>query len=355
MGKPTLKIVAERAGVSVSAASLALRGQGQLSPKTVARIREAAEELGYLPNPVVASLASRRFRQNRQFEGTPVVVLDCAGFSQRRPHVSQYAETLRQTASELGYVASILMESEVERYRDLPKVLFSRGVQGVVVTGEPNPDLFTDHDLWSKFSLVQCGRFRRASPLHMVRSNVFQSVMLSFEKAIEYGYHRIALGLGMHRPVLEDDESRLAAVEALMGLYPERLVSPYLGQIGDHQAVVDWVRALEPDVVVGFTHCEAKALSEAGFAIPGELGFLALHLPEQKATTVSGLNQQRQEIARQSVFLLDQLIRHNDRGIPEKPFQLLIPSVWVEGETLLKRNCLTAPASELLGVGAGRW
>ncbi len=60
----TLKQIAEKAGVSLTTVSFALRGRQpgkrRLSPNTVERILEVADEMGYRPNHVAASLAGKR-------------------------------------------------------------------------------------------------------------------------------------------------------------------------------------------------------------------------------------------------------------------------------------------------------
>ncbi|QUH04165.1 LacI family DNA-binding transcriptional regulator [Saccharopolyspora erythraea] len=61
MMRPTLKDIAERAGVSVSTVSYALNDSSKvvLSAETRARVRRIAKELGYIPNSVARSLRSR--------------------------------------------------------------------------------------------------------------------------------------------------------------------------------------------------------------------------------------------------------------------------------------------------------
>lgn len=56
----TLKDVAERAGVSPTTASHALNNKGTIAEATKARILQAAEELGYRPNPVAQGLRNAR-------------------------------------------------------------------------------------------------------------------------------------------------------------------------------------------------------------------------------------------------------------------------------------------------------
>ncbi|MCG5480410.1 MAG: LacI family DNA-binding transcriptional regulator [Ensifer alkalisoli] len=58
----TLRDVAQRAGVSTMTASKVLRGAGSISQKTQQSVRQAADDLGYLPNSLAGSLSSRKSR-----------------------------------------------------------------------------------------------------------------------------------------------------------------------------------------------------------------------------------------------------------------------------------------------------
>lgn len=59
--RPTLRAVAQAAGVSTSTASLAFSGKGPVAPETVDRVRAAAEQLGYAgPDPLASSLRHGR-------------------------------------------------------------------------------------------------------------------------------------------------------------------------------------------------------------------------------------------------------------------------------------------------------
>lgn len=55
-GKPTIHDVAERAGVSIATVSRALRDVPTVSPRTSARVKAAADDLGYQPNRLAAGL-----------------------------------------------------------------------------------------------------------------------------------------------------------------------------------------------------------------------------------------------------------------------------------------------------------
>ncbi len=62
MPRPTLKDVAARAGVHATTASRALNPalEGRITAKTTARVKQAAKDLGYVPDPTAQSLRTRR-------------------------------------------------------------------------------------------------------------------------------------------------------------------------------------------------------------------------------------------------------------------------------------------------------
>ncbi len=58
--RPTLKTVAEQAGVSLPAVSQAMRGVGRISETTRTKVLKAAEEVGYIPDESAVSMRTGR-------------------------------------------------------------------------------------------------------------------------------------------------------------------------------------------------------------------------------------------------------------------------------------------------------
>jgi LacI family transcriptional regulator, galactose operon repressor len=121
----TIRDVAALAGVSVGTASKALNGRGSLRPDTVARVKQAAEQLDFHPNPAARSLhAGRTFTVG-------MITTDTIGrFS--IPLLIGAEDTLG--AGEMSVLLCDARDDPIREQHHL-RVLLSRRVDGIIVTG----------------------------------------------------------------------------------------------------------------------------------------------------------------------------------------------------------------------------
>jgi LacI family transcriptional regulator len=124
-GRVRLQDVARSAGVSPATASRAISQPGLLSAETLARVRRAAEELGYLPDAAARALASGR----SMTIGAVMPTLDNAIFSKA-------LQAMQATLAAAGYqllVASHDYNPAAEA--GAVRTLLARGVDGLILVG----------------------------------------------------------------------------------------------------------------------------------------------------------------------------------------------------------------------------
>lgn len=119
----TLQDVAARAGVSRSAASLALRGDGRLAPETRERVLQAMDELGYVYNRTAAAMRTKQ----SHLVGIVVTNIDNSFFAQS-------VMAMELELERLGYssISASSLRSR-DRQNQLLRQLREFGVDGVII------------------------------------------------------------------------------------------------------------------------------------------------------------------------------------------------------------------------------
>lgn len=228
--RPTIIDVAARAGVSKSLVSLALRGDEGVSDATRARIRQAADELGYRSNSLARALVQGRTGQ------LGVIVTDL-----RNPYHTEVALGV-ETAAEAAGLGTFLANGRRDptRLAQHLSAMLSLNMEGIVVVSS-RVDYPVLAAAAKEVPVVVVGRPESTPPgLDSVANEDEAGIALAVDHLIDLGHHHIAFAssstrpaavarrrgyevavgrAGLGRPVAEtipDGRDRSAAVEALL-------------------------------------------------------------------------------------------------------------------------------------------
>lgn len=119
-----LKDIAERAGVSVMTASKVMRDAPDISAATKARVRQLAQQMGYVPNSMAQSLRTRTTH-----------LLGLVVSAMTDPIYARVVMALEQRAHELGYDLLLAQTLNLpEREETCVHRLLSRRVDGLLIS-----------------------------------------------------------------------------------------------------------------------------------------------------------------------------------------------------------------------------
>ena len=122
----SMKDIAQRCGVSVATVSKALNGQPDIGPETRERIRQAAEEMGYVTNS-----AARALKANRTYN-IGILFVDEQSSGLTHEYFSAVLESLKVEAERQGYDVTFINRNVGRRTTYLQHCLY-RGVDGVII------------------------------------------------------------------------------------------------------------------------------------------------------------------------------------------------------------------------------
>lgn len=334
---PTIRDVAAAAGVSRASAQRALANDPHCSEATRSKVLAAAQSLGYRPDPVFASMGSRRRKGTGH--GLPIAYLDCA-----TAPGAEHADAARVRAAELGYELRVVTcESYgAERFFD---VLYAQGFVGLL-TGRLKTDWYPILETNRLFPIVSCGR-AQSLPFNTVRGSNVVGVMSAWRQILAKGYRRIGAAFFRHEPAIDDDYAREAAVLFCQKEWGQRgdAIPVHGAPLDDEAAFQKWMESHQPEVVLGLTPVYFYRLLQMGFRIPDQVAFVSLQvLPQQEMIPgIAGLDPLTDRVGVAAVNMLDQMIRHGERGVPDVPMVLTFEPQWVDGTSLPPRQQIAVP------------
>ena len=331
----TIRQIAERCNVSIATVSKALNGAGDVSRATAERIRQAAEELGYAPNPAARALKTRR---SYSF-GILYAAAAAQGLTQE--FFARILNSFKTRAQELGYDITFIGDRLGGRRIGYAEHARCRSCDGVLVVAGADEEWDAAADLARTGLPLVC--IDRIQPgCGSILSDNRRGMRELTEYVLSLGHRRIALICGEDSYVTRVRIDSFLDACAAGGI---RISGEYLREAGYHdpEAAGAATGALldlpEPPTCILYPDDFAfiGGLNEAerrGLKIPGDLsaagydGISVGQVFHPRLTTV------RQDAETMGARAAEELARAVDQGPDYQPRQLLIPGELLRGETV---------------------
>jgi DNA-binding LacI/PurR family transcriptional regulator len=329
---PTQQDVAKALGIARSTVSRALQNSPKIPEAHRKEIQEAAQAMGYQPNPMATALShQRQLRHKAAFQST-LAWFNCWPDPKKLRSFREfelYWQGAVQSANKLGYQLEEFVVGPQMPMDRLEKILLARNICGVLLppTGVTHPDwgVFS----WDHFSAVHLGTKHPTLPVHSVTSDQGLNAMLAFKKILEKGYRRIGfVGSRWHRRMFG------AGYFWAQAQHPGQNLPPLLSDSSpvDEHLLSAWLKKNKPDAILTEYPDLPLLLEKQGLRVPDDVGLATTSVLD--CPIDAGIYQNSEEIGRVGVLVLASLIHDNDHGIPSIHRQILIEGSWVDGKSL---------------------
>lgn len=332
MIRVTLEQVAREAGVGKATASRALADVGSVSADTKARVRAAAERLGYQRDPALAAIAAHRWGMRRSETGTVIAHLRFQGDGYEEPDDKAVA-----LAAQEGYQVQSFLVEEKAHGSQLARMLRARGIRGLFIrnTEWTRP---IEGFPWEEFVVASYGPSYYQPPGAFIGIRRFAEMEMAIEHALTFSGARVGWVAfwGSKGRAPENAES-IAAFEYFSrrhrGRICRRILELHGGQARDDQiqALAEWMKKQGPEVVIGYHIGIYYYLLQLGYRIPEEIAFINQHAGEVERGRIAGVAHGGQiggEVAME--VLLRELLFYRLGHIRRDVFLALNP-VWMPG------------------------
>lgn len=333
---PTIRSIAQAAGVSPMTVSLALRDHPSAAAATRRRIQRFAAKLGYRPDPTIAKLMTHLRTQRSHRLQAALCCLTTFARLDGEPYPTAIFHGAKQRAGELGYSMELLVvgQEPTATPARLERILRARGVQGLLLLPMATSGKFHGIDHWGRFSVVSATLSVTAPVTHRVVPNAFDNVLEICRKLNAQGRSRIGL------VTTREQDARVGhRFTAAIGWHNRYACAQPVEPLVLDQPIgvefADWFRREKPDAIIGHS---AGELTEIENLLPPERRRRLTLVSTSKVrgddrVDYAGIDERPEEIGRASTDLLASLIQHGDRGLPTIPRVTMIEGIFVDGKT----------------------
>ncbi len=304
--------VAERAGVSQSAVSRVFTPGASASAKTIAKVKKAAEELGYRPNLVARAMITGKSR----IIGLVVAYLDNQFYPQALEHLSNALQ-------DKGYhVLVFTATNSPEKVEEVMRDLLDYQVDGIITASVAVTSDLSDRCKAAGIPVVMFNRGQDGVETNAVTSDNLAGGRKIAEFLVECGHKRIAHISGWEGSSTGRDRHQgFVAGLAAHGFAPIQIVDGMYDRNVASQAARDLMALPQPPdaIFVGNDHMAFAVMDtlrfELGLRIPEDVALIGYDDVPLAAWPSYDLTTVRQPLNRMVDATIDMLIAQIDEGV----------------------------------------
>ena len=234
-GRPTMRDVAVLAGVAVKTVSRVVNGVSTVDPAMAARVREAADKLGYRPNLTASNLR----RGDGRTATIGMLVEDAAN-----PYSAALTRMVENIARERGVLVLIgSLDEDPARERELAQALIDRRVDGLVIVPAGRDHSYLISEQRAGTCLVFVDREPRLLDADAVVSDNRHGAVTAVKHLLEAGHRRIAY-LGDRASIPTAAQRFAGYLHALELAHLESDAEIIRHDLGTEQAAIEATRQL---------------------------------------------------------------------------------------------------------------
>jgi len=328
--------IAKKAKVSQSTVSRALKNHPALPEKTRLKIQKIARDLGYTPNPLIASIFRSMRRGNKKESLGTLAFLTAHPTEHEWKDFATYRdfyEGAYKRAIEQGFTIEIHWAANPSITAErLASILLARGIAGVIISSRGSIKTFNEIP-WERFSVVRIGLSHQTLRFNCSVNHQTHTLRLVSNQLVNKGYTRLGFAITAKQNAAAEQNWISGILLWQSTQSAENIVPIYFPQNLEKLAFLEWYHTHKPDAVVSVNPDTAQWLREDGLIIPDDVGFALLDWHADYGN-YAGADQNNYLAGEAAVDMLVDQLRRNEFGIPDHPRTLLIESSWHEGETV---------------------
>jgi len=342
----SLRSIADKAGLSLGAVSMAMRGDTSIPLKTRERVLGIAKELGYQRNARVSELMTLLKKQSlgSGIETLALVQAESATNQTERRYLEETITNVRRRAREKGYGIEVFeWGANGLNSGRFQQIIKARGIRGVLfgmhrdITGAVPFDC-------DSFAAQAIGYSVVEPPMHRVVIDHYRNVRLVMAQLLARGYKRIGLTIRPEANSRSRDLVSAGFIDMSRRLPVRDRISPLVEEPGA-PVVEKWLKKHKPDAVIGCGGEWFKFLCPSGKTDPDELGFAYLDSAGDGERELAGIPYLNDKVAEVAVDQLIAALQSNEFGVPEYPRTIVMTCRWQDGPTV---RALQGPVSDPL-------